>query len=47
MTTPQATQRPARKILGPMNRMRIVAGGWNRVYVMKNTSATVDCEVPS
>lgn len=42
MTIPQAKQIPERKGLGPILRQRRVAGGWNRVYVMKKTKAMVD-----
>ena len=37
MTAPHRVQMPARKILGPILRVRIVAPGWKRVYVMKKT----------
>ena len=43
ITAPQAIHKPARKILGPILRVRTVAGGWKMMYVMKNTSVIMDC----
>jgi hypothetical protein len=42
MTAPQEIQRPARKLRGPILRVRTVAGGWKTMYVMKKTRVTVD-----
>lgn len=35
--------KPARKMRGPILRVRTVAGGWKMMYVMKNTSVMIDC----
>jgi len=43
ITAPHAIHKPARKILGPILRVRTVAGGWKMMYVMKNTSVMIDC----
>lgn len=40
--TPQARQIDERKSLGPIFRVRSVAGGWKIVYVTKKTRATMD-----
>jgi hypothetical protein len=39
MMTPHARQMVDKKSLGPNFRVRSVAGGWKKVYVMKNTRA--------
>lgn len=40
MTAPQAKQIPERKGRGPSFLVKMVAGGWKKVYVMKKTKVT-------